>query len=236
MNRQAGSISGLQGVLALGVIAAAVLAGWYFAPGGDSLRPNDTAQGKVGSQASAPRAAVDVDPDGEVGGPFSLIDHEGERVTEQDFSGRYMLVVFGFTFCPDVCPMSLQLVTRTLDRLEQTEPEVARRITPVFVSLDPERDHPDVIKSYIRNFHPRMVGLTGSLQDIDYMAASYAVGFKKVTSPDIEGYLIDHTTNIMLMGPDGGYVTSFSPQTPADLMAKGLQRNVIARDSGGAQG
>lgn len=227
MMRQRKSKHRAQLALTGAVIAVAALAGWYFAPGGDA-GTGDTRS----TQTDALRTADAVDPDGEVGGPFSLINHESARVTDQDFSGRYMLVVFGFTFCPDVCPMSLQLVTRTLERLEQTDPEMAERVVPVFVSLDPERDRPDVLRDYILNFHPRMVGLTGSLQEIDYMAASYAVGFKKVTPPDIEGYLIDHTTNIMLMGPDGGYVTSFSPQTPVDLMAKGLRRNVIVRDSG----
>jgi len=235
MERQDGSKRrGVQAAATVAVIGLAALAGWYFAPGGETeiADPPEEAQ----PQAEAPRSVDDIDPDGEVGGPFSLVAHTGSRVTEQDFRGNYMLIVFGFTFCPDVCPLSLQLVTRTLERLEQTDPEIAQRVAPVFVSLDPERDRPGVLRDYIRNFHPRMVGLTGDPKEIEYVAASYAVAYRKVTAPDIDGYLIDHTTNIMLMGPNGGYVTSFSPQTPADLMAKGLRRNVIATDSSGARG
>jgi len=158
-----------------------------------------------------------------VGGPFTLTDQNGKRVTDQDFRGKYMLVFFGFTFCPDVCPSELQVMSAALDELGP----VGEKIQPVFITIDPARDTPEAMKLYISNFHPRMVGLTGSDQDIAAVAKAYRVYYAKAkgseSSPD---YLMDHSTILYLMGPDGKFVKHFTYNTDVKALAEGL-RNVI---------
>lgn len=170
--------------------------------------------------------AADIDLDAPVGGPFTLIGTDGQPVSDSAFRGQYMLMVFGYTYCPDVCPMSLLAVSNALSTLEQSSPERANRLTPVFVTLDPERDSPAVLRRYLKSFHPRTVGLTGSLADIQRMATAYAVRFSKVADEDFSDYLLDHTTNIMLFDAKGTYLTHFSPLTPPELMADAIARYI----------
>ena len=158
-----------------------------------------------------------------VGGPFELTNQDGERVKSSDFAGKYMLVVFGYTYCPDICPSELQVVSVALDELGAT----AERIQPLFVTIDPSRDTPPVLKDYVANFHPGMLGLTGSEEDIARAAKAYRVYYRKVdsTGPDIP-YLMDHTTLIYLMGPDGDYVTHFAYGTNVASIVEGLRKAV----------
>jgi protein SCO1/2 len=114
-----------------------------------------------------------------VGGPFTLTDHNGKRVTDKDFRGKFMVVFFGFTNCPDVCPTALQVMAAALDKLGAN----AERVTPVFISIDPEHDKPAQLASYVASFHPRLVGLTGSQAEIDAVAKAYRVYVKKVPDP-----------------------------------------------------
>jgi protein SCO1/2 len=169
-------------------------------------------------------AAKDIDLDAPVGGPFALTGVDGQIVHAEDFKGKMMLMVFGYTYCPDVCPMSLLAVSNALYDLEKTQPEVASQIAPIFVTLDPERDTPEMLATYLKSFHPRITGLTGSVPDIKRMTTAYAVSFSKAEDEAFSDYLIDHTTNIMLMNTDGRYLTHYSPQTPPDLMAMSLKR------------
>ncbi len=156
-----------------------------------------------------------------IGGPFSLTDHTGKRVTDQDFRGRFMLVFFGFTFCPDACPSGLQVIAAALDKLGPK----AKSVTPILITLDPERDTPAQLASYVKSFHPRLVGLTGTQAEIDAVAKAYRVYAKKVPDPkSTAGYTIDHSTFIYLMGPDGTYVTHFTHATPVDTMAERLAK------------
>ncbi len=111
----------------------------------------------------------------DIGGPFRLIDHTGKRVTEADFKGRYMLLFFGYTHCPDVCPAELQTMGRAMDRLAAK----GDKIVPVFISVDPERDSPAILKAYVAAFHPSMVGLTGSAAEIKAAAKAYKGAFRK---------------------------------------------------------
>ena len=151
-----------------------------------------------------------------IGGPFALTDQDGKRVSEKDFLGRHMLVIFGYTFCPDVCPGELQVMSAALDIMGAD----SRALTPVFVSFDPERDPPPVMKVYIGNFHPAFRALTGSPQDIAAMARTYRIYYSKVPSkggPD--QYLMDHSAFIYLMGPDGAYKTHFTYGTDARKLA-----------------
>jgi cytochrome oxidase Cu insertion factor (SCO1/SenC/PrrC family) len=151
-----------------------------------------------------------------VGGPFELIDHTGRRITDQDFRGRYMLVFFGFTHCPDVCPAALQVMSAALDRLGSN----ADRITPILITLDPERDTPEQLAEYITSFHPRLIGLTGSASQIAAAAKAYRVYYKKSpTEGAADTYTIDHTSIVYLMGPGGQLVAHFTHATTVDDMA-----------------
>jgi protein SCO1/2 len=154
-----------------------------------------------------------------VGGPFSLIDQNGQRVTDKDFRGKYMLVLFGFTYCPDVCPSSLQVITAALDKLGPK----ADRITPILISVDPERDTPEQMKQYVASFHPRLLGLTGTTAEVEAAAKAYRVYFKKVKDEKTTGeYTIDHSALIYLMGPDGSYVAHFTHTAGVDQIAARL--------------
>ena len=156
-----------------------------------------------------------------IGGPFSLVDQNGNRVTEKDFRDRYMLVFFGFTSCPDVCPAGLQLATAVLDKLG----EKADRVVPVFISVDPERDTPEKLNEYVQNFDARFVGLTGTPDEIAKAAKAYRVYYKKVPNADLpDDYTIDHTAIFYLMDPKGEFVTHFVPTTPVDEMAAKIDK------------
>ena len=154
-----------------------------------------------------------------VGGPFTLVNHEGETVTEEDFLGKYMLVFFGYTYCPDVCPTALSDMAAALDMLGD---EKAKQITPVFISVDPARDTPDHLAEYVSFFHSRTVGLTGSEEQIKAAAREYR-GYYRLNEPtgdDPQDYLVDHTSIIYLMGPEGKLVTHFSHGTDPKAMAE----------------
>jgi protein SCO1 len=156
-----------------------------------------------------------------VGGPFALTDNNGRRVTEKDFQGRHMLVFFGFTACPDICPASLQLISAVLDNLGPK----ADRIAPIFISVDPERDTPEKLAEYVKNFNPRFIGLTGTPEEIASVAKAYRVYYKKVPNTEVPGdYSMDHTSIMYLMGPDGEYVTHFTPTTSVDDMTAKLDK------------
>jgi protein SCO1/2 len=156
-----------------------------------------------------------------VGGPFALIDQNGKPVTEQDFRGRYMLVFFGFTHCPDICPAELQVMAASLDQLG----DQASKVVPVFVTLDPARDTPEAIAAYVKNFGPRFVGLTGSPESIDRMAKEYRVAYSKFQDKDSgNDYSIDHSTLVYLMGPDGEFIMHFAFGTSAAQMIDTLRR------------
>lgn len=156
-----------------------------------------------------------------VGGPFTLTDQNGKRVTEQDFRGKLMLIYFGFTYCPDVCPTALQVMAAALDKLGPK----GERITPVLISVDPERDTPAQLAQYVKSFHPRLVGLTGSPQEVEAVAKAYRVYFKKVADPkSTAGYTMDHSSIVYVMGPDGQYRAHFTHATSPDVMAERLAR------------
>jgi protein SCO1/2 len=148
------------------------------------------------------------------GGHFSLIDQEGRPRTDADFRGRYLLVMFGFTNCSDVCPAQLHEATQLLALLG---PDAAR-IQPVFITLDPERDTPRRLATYLRAFHPSIVGLTGSARAIRKVADAYLVSYRKVRTKD-GGYGIDHASFALLMSPEGRYLGFMPPGTDARRMA-----------------
>jgi protein SCO1/2 len=138
-----------------------------------------------------------------LGGPFALTSHQGRRVTEADFAGRYRLVYFGFTFCPDVCPVDLQTIGAGLREFERDDPERAERVQPLFVTVDPARDTPEILARYVAAFHPRLIGLTGSEAEIARMARAYGVYFHRGEPAAGGGYQVDHTRMAILYGPEG---------------------------------
>jgi len=138
-----------------------------------------------------------------VGGPFALIDQDGRRVRDTDFNGRYRLIYFGFANCPDVCPVDLQVMGAGLKQFEKSDPGRAARIQPIFITVDPARDTPPVLKSYVANFHPRLIGLTGSAQEIAAAQKEFAIFSEKGEARPDGGYNVNHMRIIYLMGPGG---------------------------------
>ncbi len=156
----------------------------------------------------------------QVGGPFELVNQDGKTVTEKDFRGKYMLVFFGYTFCPDVCPTELQVISAALEKMGSS----AKKVQPVFISIDPARDTPSVMKEYVSNFYPGMIGLTGSDQQIAKVAKAFLVVYSKVVEagPDADEYAMDHTSSTYLMAPGGKFIKHFSYGTDAGKLASGL--------------
>jgi len=159
-----------------------------------------------------------------VGGPFTLVDHTGRTVTERDFAGRSMLVYFGFTYCPDVCPTELGTIAAAIDAMGPA----GERVTPVFVTIDPERDTPAAMADYVSRFHPRMVGLTGSAEQIAQAARAYRVYFAKVRPRDASDYLMDQSSFIYFVGPDGRVRSLFRPETAPEAIAAAVAAQLRA--------
>jgi cytochrome oxidase Cu insertion factor (SCO1/SenC/PrrC family) len=158
-----------------------------------------------------------------IGGAFTLTDNTGKHVTDQDFHGKYTLVFFGFTSCPDICPAGLQLIAGALQKLGTK----AQLITPIFISVDPQRDTPEKLAAYVKNFDPRLVGLTGTPEEIAAVAKAYKVYYAKVPSKERpDDYTMDHTSIIYVMDPKGEFVTHFTPSTSVDDMAAKLDKIV----------
>jgi protein SCO1/2 len=154
-----------------------------------------------------------------IGGPFALVDQDGKAVTDADFRGRYMLIYFGFTACPDICPTAL---ARNGDALDMVGAK-AEKVVPILISVDPERDTPRALKDYIGFFHPRLVGLTGSPEQVAAAAKAYRVYYAKTTAGAPEGgYFMDHSGFTYLMGPDGTFIQFFRHDLSADEMAARL--------------
>ena len=156
-----------------------------------------------------------------IGGPFSLVDQEGNSVTDVDFRGQYLLIYFGYTYCPDVCPTSLTNISDALERLG----DEAAKITPILITIDPIRDTPAHLKEYASYFHPRLRALTGTPDQISQVAKTYRVYFNKAQQedPNPEDYLMDHSSAIYLMGPDGTFRSHFSHSTDVEIMVKRIQ-------------
>ena len=138
-----------------------------------------------------------------IGGAFALTDQDGRTVTDRSFDGKYRLMYFGYTFCPDICPVDMQNVGAGLRLLAKSDPALAARVVPVFVTIDPARDTPAVLKQFVSAFHPRMVGLTGSQPAIDEAVKAYGNYAKKGEVTPGGGYMMDHMNAVYLMDPAG---------------------------------
>ena len=158
-----------------------------------------------------------------VGGPFELTDHTGKPRTNSDFRGKLMLVYFGFTYCPDICPTDLQAIGLTLDKLGADGDSVQ----PLFITVDPERDTAQHLAEYVPMFHPRLIGLTGSAEAIRKAADAYKVYYARVeASRDPADYTVDHTAYIYLMDREGNYLGFFPPGTSADRMVEIIRQRL----------
>jgi protein SCO1/2 len=160
-----------------------------------------------------------------VGGPFELTDQTGHRRTDADFQGKLVVIYFGYTYCPDVCPTELQSISLALDKLGAA----AETIQPLFITVDPGRDTPARLADFVSSFHPRLIGLTGSLAEIRKTAIAYRTFFAKngVTTPD--DYSVDHTGFIYLLGKDGRYLGFLPPSLSPDAIADAIRARLGAK-------
>jgi protein SCO1/2 len=159
-----------------------------------------------------------------IGGPFALVNQDGRAITDRDFEGKYRLMYFGYTYCPDVCPVDLQKLTAGYAALEKTDPSTAAKVAPVFVSIDPDRDKPAVLKQYVTAFHPKLTGLTGSPAQIAATAKAYAIIYSKEGKPGASNYLMNHSRMATLFGPDGKPIALIPHDGTEQAIAAELKR------------
>ena len=159
-----------------------------------------------------------------IGGPFTLIDQDGKLTTDQDFKGQHMLIYFGYTYCPDICPTSLTTMSDALDLLG----EDANKVTPILITFDPARDTPEYLKEYASYFHPRLKALTGTSEQVASVAKAYRVYYAKTIKGDAESedYLMNHSSATYLMGPNGAFLMHFSHGTDAEIMARRIREKL----------
>ena len=159
-----------------------------------------------------------------IGGPFELIDQSGTTRTDADFRGQLLLVYFGFTFCPDVCPTDLQAIGLAMEKLGTA----AEQVQPLFITVDPGRDTPEHLADYVPMFHPRLIGLTGHAAAIARAAEAYRVFYRRVDfDKDPQAYTIDHSAFIYLMDRDGKYMGFFPPGSSADQIVDMIRPHLI---------
>jgi protein SCO1/2 len=157
-----------------------------------------------------------------IGGAFTLTDQNGRTVTDQDFRGKLMLVYFGYTFCPDACPTALLQMGQALDTLGAD----GDAVQPVFITVDPERDTVEQLKTYAANFHPRLAALTGSPAQTAQAAKAYRVYYARAADSGTTDYLMDHTSIIYLMGRDGRYLTHFTHASTPEQIAAAIRKHL----------
>jgi protein SCO1 len=159
-----------------------------------------------------------------IGGPFTLTDQDGRPATDRDFAGRYRIMYFGFTHCPDVCPTDLAILGQALRRFEKSDPERAARVVPIFVSVDPRRDTPAVLKDYVAAFHPRLIGLTGTPQQVADTIRKYGAYGEKEAPEAGGGYNVNHSRLAELIGPAGEPIALLPYDKGAEAVAAELDR------------
>eukprot|EP00056_Hartaetosiga_gracilis_P004745 m.77877 g.77877 ORF g.77877 m.77877 type:complete len:248 (-) comp11931_c0_seq6:1335-2078(-) len=150
-----------------------------------------------------------------LGGPYELVNTAGDAVTNKSFEGHWHLLYFGFTFCPDVCPEELEKMAEVVDAVEAQKGKDT--LTPIFISVDPDRDSPEKILEYVQDFHPKMIGLTGSHEQIKHICKQFRVYYSRPEpDPSNPDYLVDHSIIQYLMAPDGAFVAYYGQNTTAD--------------------
>ena len=160
------------------------------------------------------------------GGRFMLKNHLGQIVTDSNFANGYMLILFGYTFCPDICPTGLQVMAEVMDKLGKD----GERIQPLFITVDPERDTEKVLAAYVKAFHPRIMGLTGPKIMIESVTKKYRVKYAKVEDkPGDPDYTMDHTAAMFFMGPKSKYLARFPYGTEADVIVRKIREIIGAK-------
>ncbi len=165
---------------------------------------------------AAPDSTLHAVTDDEFGGPINLIDQYGEKVTDKNFEGKFKLMFFGFTYCPTICPTELSKITYVLKDLG----DAAKDIQPIYVTVDPERDTPDVMKKYVTMFHPSLIGLTGTPKQIKDTLKAFKVYAAKVEQPSLTEYTMDHSTFTYFIAPDGRLLHIFKLADTAPYMTQ----------------
>lgn len=173
------------------------------------------------SPASAPEPPL---AGATIGGPFALTDQDNRPVSDRDFSGKYRVMYFGYTSCPDVCPTDMQTLGAGMKLLDQRDPALARRIVPVFVTVDPARDTPAVLKTFVAAFYPRLIGLTGSAQAIAKVAKEYRVFYQAQPPGPTGDYVVQHSDQALLFSPEGKPIVIVPVQETAQAVAATLEQ------------
>lgn len=177
-----------------------------------------------GSQSQVPAAEQPPLAGAKIGGPFRLTGADGRTVTDRDFAGRYRVMYFGYTFCPDVCPTDMQAIAAGLKLLDSRAPAKAKKIAAVFVTVDPERDTPAVVGRFAAAFDPRIVGLTGTPQQIEAVKKAYAVWSQKGDPSPGGGYLVNHSRQVYLMDPSNKPLALIPSDEGPQAVAAALDR------------
>jgi protein SCO1/2 len=158
-----------------------------------------------------------------IGGPFTLADKAGKTVTWDDFKGKYRIVYFGYTFCPDACPLDMQQVMKGFAQFEQASPERAAKVQPIFITVDPERDTPKVVGQWTAAFSPKLIGLTGTPAQVKQAAKAFAAYYAKGEETS-GGYLMDHSRTAFLMDPDGKPIALLAVDKGGPAVAADLEK------------
>lgn len=163
-----------------------------------------------------------------IGGPFTLTDQDGKQRSYSEFDGKYRIIYFGYTNCPDICTPDLQHLMAGLSQFEKANPELAGKVQPLFITVDPQRDTPAILKQFVTAFHPRLIGLTGSEDQIAAAAKSFAVYYQKMEGSSPDAYLMSHSQTPFLMGPDGKPLALMPADTPNTEVNEGDPKLVVA--------
>lgn len=180
-----------------------------------ALSPDDN---NVATIIKRPSRSVDSNANKpSLGGAFTLVNQDGKAVTQDNYADQYKLIFFGFTYCPAICPTELLKITTLMNQLGD---DMTDKITPIFITIDPERDTPEQIKTYLESFHPRMIGLTGSQDQIDAVKKEYKVYASKVENEMMDEYMMDHSAFLYFIAPDDSFVSMYpSTDTAAQIAA-----------------
>jgi protein SCO1/2 len=157
-----------------------------------------------------------------IGGPFELVDKTGKTVRWSDFDGRYRMVYFGFTYCPDACPTDLARSGKGLQQFEREHPDLGAKIQPIFISVDPDRDTPAVVGEFAANFHPRLIGLTGTPAQVKAAADAFKVFYEKARPAADGSYMVNHSTVTYLFGPKGEPLATIPTDEGPEAVAQEL--------------
>jgi protein SCO1 len=165
---------------------------------------------------------------GTIGGPFTLLDQDGKKRTYGEFDGKFRIVYLGYTMCPDICTPDMQHLMAGLSMFEKAHPELVGKVQPIFITVDPARDTPAVLKQFVSAFHPRLIGLTGTEAEIAAVAKSFAVRYSKVDGTTPDSYLMEHDQIPFLMAPDGGVLLPLPADRPNTEANEGTPEMVAA--------